>query len=314
MIAISINKLTFRRALKNYKKQMPDLIKARIIKEINDAPAGSRIPKFLNIIKSNLDDILFGTPQRLMALSTRFNPFFTRTNAAGVVQETDLCKSIKRVLNYDWFTHKTVNRYSGYHMCEDLEINVCVYCNRSYTHTIITNNRRKISRPTLDHYFSKGKHPLLSISFYNLVPSCSICNSGVKHTADFQLISHYHPYLDDYIDEFKFSYKHDRQAPLGLKILVKSTDVKALTTLSELETQELYNTHSVELKEMLDMRYKFSDNYLTILEKSLLKGTTVSKEELYRIAFGTEPLQADFGRRPFSKFKYDILKQLKIIS
>ncbi len=261
MIAISINRLAFRRALKNYKKHMPSLIKLRIAKEITATPADCKVRQFLKILENNLDDILFGKPQRLFVLSNRLNPFLKQIDGAGVEQDTDFSKSMRRVLNYDWFTDKTVKRYSAYHMCEDLEINVCIYCNRSYTHTIKTNNGRKISRPTLDHYFSKGIHPLLSVSFYNLIPSCSICNSGIKNTADFQLINHYHPYLDDYIDKFRFSYKYDRQASLGLKILVKSADVKSLITLGELETEELYSTHSVELKEMLDMRYKFSDNY-----------------------------------------------------
>ncbi|HWW41719.1 hypothetical protein [Pedobacter sp.] len=105
----------------------------------------------------------------------------------------------------------------------------------------------------------------------------------------------------------------DQNEPSGLRILIKSSDAKAIQTLQDLQTEELYNTHTNELKEMLDMCYKFSDNYLAILEKYVLSCTKISQKELYRIAFSAEMEQAHFGQRPFSKFKNDILKELEII-
>ena len=314
MIAIPNNSLTVRKAFKHYKDAIPNLIEKRIDKAISGAAAGSQVPRFLALIKYHAHEILFSKPERLITLSKRFNPLLTTLDADGNRVETELGKAISYVFNYLWFIQKTKDRYSAYHLTEDMNINVCVYCNRSYTHTIIKHDGRKVTRPTLDHYFNKGRHPLLALSFYNLIPSCSVCNSGVKHEAEFELISHHHPYLDDYIEKYAFTYKPNKDAPSGLKIVVTSADPKAKTTLKELETEELYNTHTAELKEMLNMRYKFSDNYLKILEKHLLSGTKVSQKELYRIAFGVEVEIAEFGRRPFSKFKYDILKELKIIS
>jgi hypothetical protein len=314
MIAINNNSLTVRKAFKAYKDDMPVLVRKRIAKTSNAAPAGSRVRRFLAVIDYYADEILLGKPARLMTLSRRFNPLLTTIDANGQVVKTDLGIAIATVFDYQWFITKTIHRYSAYHLTEDLEINVCVYCNRSYTHTIITQDGRKIARPTLDHYFNKGRHPLLALSFYNLIPSCNVCNLGVKHEAEFELATHYHPYLDDYITDFSFTYEYDRSARSGLKILVNTADSKADRTLRELDTRELYDTHSAELKEMLAMRYKFSDNYLQILEEHLLNGTRVCREELYRIAFGVEPNVSDFGRRPFSKFKHDILTELKIIS
>ena len=39
----------------------------------------------------------------------------------------------------------------------------------------------------------------------------------------------------------------------------------------------------------------------------------LSKEETYRLLFGTELDAKDFHKRPMSKFKHDILKELGII-
>lgn len=36
----------------------------------------------------------------------------------------------------------------------------------------------------------------------------------------------------------------------------------------------------------------------------------MSKEEVYKNVFGIESKEKDFHKRPFSKFKYDILEEL----
>ena len=40
-------------------------------------------------------------------------------------------------------------------------------------------------RPQFDHWFPKKKYPLLAISFYNLIPCCTYCNSSVKGDIEF---------------------------------------------------------------------------------------------------------------------------------
>ncbi|WP_252792745.1 hypothetical protein [Mucilaginibacter flavidus] len=136
----------------------------------------------------------------------------------------------------------------------------------------------------------------------------------MKHTADFQLGTHYHPYFDDYLNEYTFSYEYTNKTPSGLGILLNTRTVKSSNTLSELETKVIYNSHDYELKILLDMRYKFSDNYLSILQEKVLCGISISAEELYSIAFGSEMQEGKFGHRPFSKFKNDILRELGIIT
>jgi hypothetical protein len=39
----------------------------------------------------------------------------------------------------------------------------------------------------------------------------------------------------------------------------------------------------------------------------------ITDDELYRLAFGTYRQEADFHKRPFSKLKKDILKELGMI-
>jgi hypothetical protein len=173
----------------------------------------------------------------------------------------------------------------------------------------------KIMRPQFDHWFPKSKYPLLALSFYNLIPSCSVCNSSAKGDATFLLDTHLHPYIDsDSLKKFSFTYgtgKGMRQYDIEINQL--SSDLKAVTTFNDMNLKEMYNAHQSELDDLIITKNNFSDTYINDVIKSfpLSKLTPI---EAYRILFGTEYSEEDFHKRPFSKFKSDILKQLKIIT
>lgn len=50
-----------------------------------------------------------------------------------------------------------------------------------------------------------------------------------------------------------------------------------------------------------------------MLDKMLGNGVNLSKEEVYRLAFGTHLTEDKFDRRPLSKMKRDILTELGIV-
>ena len=84
---------------------------------------------------------------------------------------------------------------------ERLKIRTCPYCNRNYTFTVKSSSsaagKKFTTRPEFDHFYCKSKHPLLALSFYNLVPSCSVCNHG-KATDDIGI----NPYFDGFQSKF----------------------------------------------------------------------------------------------------------------
>ncbi|WP_152971471.1 hypothetical protein [Lacinutrix algicola] len=226
-------------------------------------------------------------------------------------------KDVGYVFSYDWFIDKTIKRYSGYDLAKMLDMPTCTYCNRNYTTTVISKNKKKIIRPQFDHYFDKKRHPLLSLSFFNLIPSCSTCNSNIKHGKEFSLNSHIHPYIDNVVDgfEFSYSYKSDPYYKNGLKVDVNVHSDRFLKNfLTDLEIEEVYNSHTDILYDLLYTKQAYSDRYLTILEDNILKGFHLSRKDIYRLVFGVYMENKNFEKRPFSKFKKDILSELGIIS
>ncbi|MCL9804430.1 hypothetical protein NAT51_02785 [Flavobacterium amniphilum] len=215
-------------------------------------------------------------------------------------------KEIEGILNYSRIVG------NDYFLADLLNQLTCIHCNRNYIITVGSKNS-KVTRPEYDHWFSKSKYPLLALSFYNLVPSCSSCNKK-KSNKNFQLKTHLNPYcMSDDEKNFRFSFKKknfiDNNVDLKIETSDNSSRIKIENFFNEMNLKQIYDKHSnLELRDLLDLRYKYSENYIDLLIKTF--GNILSKEEIYRMVFGIEIKEEDFHKRPFSKFKKDIIDEL----
>lgn len=103
--------------------------------------------------------------------------------------------SISNIYDYD----SIMTQDLAMNIIESIGVEVCPYCNIN----VIKQDEKKGSvrrkyRPALDHYFPKSRYPFLSLSIYNLIPSCHECNSTRK--AD------YDTYLNEYIYPYKLGF------------------------------------------------------------------------------------------------------------
>lgn len=264
----------------------------------------SSVVKFLND-ENNLRTVLIGTPEELDLIKSKFT-------------SVGLKKSIKKLINYEGFINTdndgTFRYFNAYHLAERLDIPTCVYCNRIYTKTVINSSGKKITRPTFDHWFPKSQYPILALSFYNLIPSCSICNSGVKGALPFSLSTHFHPYYENPFESFKytFSYDHKDYSKFVFKILFDNDDIFTKKSIASFELEEIYKAHEDEIEDLIKIRDSYSESYLDMLESNIL-GISLDREEIYRLAFGVHFQEAMHDRRPLSKMKKDILIELGII-
>lgn len=260
---------------------------------------------------NNLDNIINGNPIELFNLHNQFQNIVTAGNFNKAIVKT----RIEAIFSYkNWFCDKDSKYYSAYDLANKLNRNTCTYCNRIYTSTIINNKGNKIIRPTLDHWYPKSDFPLLALSFYNLVPSCSNCNSSVKGATNFNLSDHIHPYVDkEQSTDFSFKFRYNSKLN-NYRIYLQDTNgsnSKARKTLHSMYIDEMYNSHQTELTDLINIKKNYSKSYIESIEK--LFGNKLSKEEVYRILFGVEFDSNDFHKLPLSKFKSDILKDLNMI-
>jgi len=226
---------------------------------------------------------------------------------------------LERIFSYSWLSDlKTNEFYSLYHLANNLNRNTCTYCNRIYTNTMVAKDNKKVMRPQFDHWFPQSKYPLLALSFYNLIPSCSICNSTVKNDTDFNLKDNIHPYINNIINDFNFDYEYKyvlNSYDTKVDLNISDTDPNAkkiINTLDAMHITDMYDAHQSELKDLILTKKAYSKEYLKSI-KSLFSSINLTDDEIYRLIFGVEYDDKNFHKRPFSKFKSDILKKLEII-
>jgi len=232
------------------------------------------------------------------------------TEIALIGNITTLLDELKPIFKYTGGFARKNAKYSAYDLANSLNIQTCVYCNRIYTKTVI--NPHKITRPEFDHWFPKSTYPLLALSFYNLIPSCHVCNSSVKSTALMNTDDYLHPYIPENID-LKFSYWIKSLNRYDFKIK-RDSGTKEDNTVKAFKIEEIYATHRDEINDLVKLRRLYSVDYLLKL-KGLLSSvdSNVSMEEVYRLAFGTHYQEKNYTKRPLSKMKRDILEELGMI-
>lgn len=88
-------------------------------------------------------------------------------------------------------------------------VSACPYCNKFETVHYTNDAGEPVESFQLDHFYDKATFPLLSYSFFNLVPSDHTCNSLNKHDTEFNDTYHLNPHNQGYIEHFHFE-------PIGL--------------------------------------------------------------------------------------------------
>lgn len=210
------------------------------------------------------------------------------------------------VRTYNYKPNDTKN-WSAYHFIFMSNIRVCPYCNRQYI-TPIYSQDGKI-RGDLDHFYPKSKYPYLSMSIYNLVPSCKFCNSSLKGKKEFS-IKDINPYESNYDDYFKFYVN-----PINFNIQAKKVSDKNNTITNYLKMfkiEQLYNYHSNQAKDLLEKRIIYSDYYIRLLFENN-RELFDSEDEIKQLIIGYLEDRSKINNEAFSKFRRDIAEQLDFI-
>ena len=195
---------------------------------------------------------------------------------------------------YEDFTKEYANYFF-----RKLNIRTCPYCNRNYTFTIHDN--RKETRPEFDHFYNKSTTPILAVSFYNLVPSCHLCNH-IKHS-DSLLVN---PYFHGFDGKFRIS---NDGSFLGFDS-VSDAEIQDIHTLG---LDLLYKQHDDYVQELFDKVQAYNEHAREALVSSF-QGAGDSPDRVFEFVWGKNLETAKQINSPLSKLTRDILEQVGIIN
>jgi|JI10StandDraft_1071094.scaffolds.fasta_scaffold19614_4 hypothetical protein len=243
------------------------------------------------------------------------------------------------------FGYSKYESWGAYDLAKYLNVNVCPYCNRQYTFTINKTGRRKGStRPEFDHFLDKATYPYLSLSFYNLIPSCHICNSNLKGTQQFSIENNIHPYLEGFGDEVKFSIKlkskEDFKKKVGdpknfgvnffygkldsFEIMFKEKEKpspkdkiiiqKANMNIRAFHLDELYSSHKDVITELIQKAIIYhSNNYVDDLCKDFKGMLFNNRDDVLRMVTSNYITEEEIEKRPLAKLTRDIAEELGLL-
>ena len=305
MLKINLSSTALDRLVKRHSRYMLKLIKKRLSRTENAFltsyfSSDKLIIQVLNNPSDNLVDLSEQITKKLLALP---------------ISVLNVHNALKRTFSPSRFFDKKTPKYNAYHLCDSLGLKTCPYCNIMPISTIITwRPKTYVLRPPLDHFFAATLYPMLAISFFNLVPSCEVCNSRFKHKAKTGHLTHLNPYVDGFNDDCVFSfsgYKHidDILAPnakkykLSLRNLKKDVRFDGNSNLFKLDL--MYGHHADNAKITLHQARKYSGAQI----RSIKKLAIGSGMDPYQYAFDAKFKLEELHEQPFSKLKRDIVNQ-----
>lgn len=194
----------------------------------------------------------------------------------------------------------------------------CLYCNREYIINYADQTKTKTTAE-LDHYYPRSLYPFLSISFFNLIPSCKTCNSKLKGDEDtFKKEKEIlYPYQESLNDNTNFKLKISDTDFLNNKekfvLNLETKNKKAKNSKKLFKLHELYQEHKDIVLELIQKAQIYNDSYIDELIQKYEGTLFKNREDLLRLITCGYVTDDDLHKRPLSKLIKDISQELGLV-
>ena len=207
---------------------------------------------------------------------------------------------------------------------KQIGISVCCYCDMSYVNTYRSNNGKRHSHFDLDHVLPKSKCPITSLSLFNLVPCCPVCNQRLKRNtvwfADINEAMISSPSSSQYGFDSKVKYRLIPNNSFRVIRYQENIDFFRVEfhtdspiykkMISSLYLDERYDFHKSEALRLLDKIQDYPPTYIKMIHNALCQnGISYSEAKIFEDIFGNKFMLEH--NRTFGKLIRDIMKLYK---
>ena len=321
--------------LKSQKKQEQSEVSEQR-RLLQKKPVRKYVKRIAELLRGK-EGLLTARPERVDEIAKEFECNFLAGSDAAVIDQINK-RLICRIFDYDdgfaqakgpdvahcWPCPK--GRYgwcsnaSGWGAVELLKyyhgfLRYCPYCNADTVY--VMESGKKYVKSSLDHFYPQSRFPFFALSLYNLIPSCTRCNSGIKHDKSPFDIGLKSPFMLDVHDEMIFApvvrsmsvfNGRPKEGEVGVVALPRThTERKSNDGVKQAEFLKLPTLYASsfesEIVDSIRLRSLYASHHLKQLKKIL---HVSSMDELERLVFGM-PSSADaIHRFRLSKLNMDI--------
>lgn len=297
--------------------------------------------KFWNMCWEKRDIIAVGTPAEIRKVVSKDSEhsedkLLELFNKCEKEEGNSFRNKVKKVFDYEKFSEKSPSGWDAYGFTSLMKHNVkiCPYCNQNYIFTVMretenetphgTNeNKEKLFRPCIDHFYPQKQYPFLALSLYNMVPCCEVCNLRIKKGKKVP-INTLTPYEFSLDENFSFGYgsifKDKEMANIELIDKIGG-DSGTLKTYYELFlTKEIYKYHDDIAYELYKRNEKYGERYFryfdNLFQKKVgsdgeIKPYEHSEEERIDLLWGKIPEKEDILKISLGKLRKDLINELE---
>lgn len=226
-------------------------------------------------------------------------------------------KQFENLFDYEKYSEKIASFLTD--KARGLDLSTCYYCGINYIniYTKASKNKRIFD---IEHVLDKGSCPIISLSLFNLVPSCSFCNSRLKGSKliggnNSSLNKKLSPLSQSFSIETKISFKIQpkpgRKATYfeylkhsddyEIEIYYEDRDYEHFVNFFDIK--ERYDFHKCEALRIRDLRIKYSNSRINELARLF----QLPFSEIYEDIFGE--VFNNIHSRAFRKMRLDILNE-----
>lgn len=229
---------------------------------------------------------------------------------------------LTEVFNYSAFSAKS--RFPE--LVRMMGVEVCPYCNRSFTTTAKIRKGEYHRQNQVDHYRAKSKYPWFALTLPNFIPACGNCNLRKSDTDDCVL----YPYTEGFDDKYHFRTKlvsglgyltGADSDPEEFEVEIVPYPSAALdcdpdyekrvkTSIDKFGLDVLYReSHNAYVCNIYEQRYIFDDAYLDSLINSfpdLFQSREEARSLLYMRRYDGDSL----GASPLARLTHDIDEEI----
>lgn len=232
---------------------------------------------------------------------------------------TDFGVIVRDIFNYDSYRNGTQCGSN----CQFFNLSFCPYCNEQTIQVIEDLNGlsgivRTRSLLQLDHFYPQSRHPYFAVSFFNLVPGCSVCNAQLKGEKKFDVDSHFNPFHNRLDDFFSFqidSLLLESENDVFLNLINKATYLdNALTDFKILSRYK-----NIAHKRTVFKLFQSFKNHSPRINRSIaqqFKGLFIneSKRRILLEKYNVPVTQNEINKVHLGKLKRDIAIQMNVLN